>query len=108
MGSGGGLGFDVHELVGLRLQTGYGGSLTARGIHAGCARDARAPAPWADHDHRPKPCPRRSGMSYRAMPPASNLLRLVAFAVPAGLLLAAVQPVMGAATGSVGPAWAAQ
>jgi hypothetical protein len=47
-------------------------------------------------------------MSYRAMPPASNLLRLIAFAVPAGLLLAGVQPVMGAATGSVGPAWAAQ
>gem|GEM_PF-1116110 len=47
-------------------------------------------------------------MSYRAMPPASNLLRLVAFAVPAGLMLAGVQPVMGAATGSVAPGWAAQ
>jgi hypothetical protein len=42
------------------------------------------------------------------MPPASNLLRLVAFAVPAGLTLAGVQPVMGAATGSVAPGWAAQ
>jgi hypothetical protein len=42
------------------------------------------------------------------MPPASNLLRLVAFAVPAGLALAGVQPVMGAATGGVGPGWAAQ
>src|SRR5712691_9146382 len=42
------------------------------------------------------------------MPPASNLLRLVAFAVPAGLVLAGVQPVMGAATGSVAPGWAAQ
>jgi len=42
------------------------------------------------------------------MPPASNLLRLIAFAVPAGLLLAGVQPVMGAATGSVAPGWAAQ
>jgi hypothetical protein len=47
-------------------------------------------------------------MSYRAMPPASNLLRLVAFAVPAGLMLAGVQPIMGAATGSVAPGWAAQ
>jgi len=47
-------------------------------------------------------------MSYRTMPPASNLLRLVAFAVPAGLTLAGVQPVMGAATGSVAPGWAAQ
>jgi hypothetical protein len=47
-------------------------------------------------------------MSYRAMPPASNLLRLIAFAVPAGLTLAGVQPVMGAATGSVEPGWAAQ
>jgi hypothetical protein len=42
------------------------------------------------------------------MPPASNLLRLVAFAVPAGLLLAGVPPMMGAAPGSVGPTWAAQ
>jgi hypothetical protein len=47
-------------------------------------------------------------MSYGVMPPASNLLRLVAFAVPAGLMLAGVQPVMGAATGSVAPGWAAQ
>jgi hypothetical protein len=42
------------------------------------------------------------------MPPASRLLRLLAFAVPAALTLAGVQPVMGAATGSIGPAWAAQ
>src|SRR3989442_4138653 len=42
------------------------------------------------------------------MPPARNLLRVVAFAVPAGLVLAGVQPVMGAATGSVAPGWAAQ
>ncbi len=42
------------------------------------------------------------------MPPASRLLRLLAFAVPAALTLAGVQPVMGAATGSIGPGWAAQ
>ena len=42
------------------------------------------------------------------MPPASRLLRLLAFAVPAALLLAGVQPIMGAATGSIGPLWAAQ
>jgi hypothetical protein len=42
------------------------------------------------------------------MPPASRLLRLLAFAVPAALTLAGVQPVMGAATGSIGQAWAAQ
>jgi hypothetical protein len=33
---------------------------------------------------------------------------LLAFAVPAALLLAGVQPIMGAATGSIGPLWAAQ
>jgi len=42
------------------------------------------------------------------MPPASRLLRLLGFAVPAALTLAGVQPIMGAATGSIGPAWAAQ
>ena len=42
------------------------------------------------------------------MPHASRLLRLLGFAVPAALTLAGVQPVLGAATGSVGPAWAAQ
>jgi hypothetical protein len=41
------------------------------------------------------------------VPPASRLLRLVAFAVPAALTLAGVQPVLGAATGSIGPGWAA-
>jgi len=35
-------------------------------------------------------------------------LRLLGFAVPAALTLAGVQPILGAATGSVGPAWAAQ
>jgi hypothetical protein len=54
------------------------------------------------HAHEP------AVMSYRVMPPPSNLLRLVAFAVPAGLLLAGVQPIMGAATGSVAAGWAAQ
>jgi hypothetical protein len=47
-------------------------------------------------------------MSYRVMPPPSNLLRLLVFAVPAGLMLAGVQPVMGAATGSIAFGWAAQ
>ncbi|HYT11161.1 MAG TPA: hypothetical protein VEL12_00120 [Candidatus Nitrosopolaris sp.] len=42
------------------------------------------------------------------MPHASRLLRLLGFAVPAALTLAGVQPILGAATGSVGPAWAAQ
>ena len=42
------------------------------------------------------------------MPRASGLLRLLAFAVPAALMLAGVQPVMGAATGSVTPLWALQ
>ncbi len=42
------------------------------------------------------------------MPPASRILRLLAFAVPAALTLAGVQPVLGAATGSIGVAWAAQ
>jgi hypothetical protein len=42
------------------------------------------------------------------LPPASRILRLLAFAVPAALVLAGVQPIMGAATGSIGPAWAAE
>ncbi|TME50997.1 MAG: hypothetical protein E6I58_16805 [Chloroflexi bacterium] len=42
------------------------------------------------------------------LPHASRLLRLLGFAVPAALTLAGVQPILGAATGSVGPAWAAQ
>jgi len=42
------------------------------------------------------------------MPPASRILRLLAFAVPAALMLAGVQPVLGAATGSVTPGWALQ
>lgn len=42
------------------------------------------------------------------MPPASRLLRLLGFAVPAALTLAGVQPVLGAATGSVAPGWAVQ
>jgi hypothetical protein len=41
------------------------------------------------------------------MPHASRLLRLVAFAVPAGLAMAAVQPLLGAAAGAVGTGWAA-
>jgi len=42
------------------------------------------------------------------MPPASRILRLLAFAVPAALTLAGVQPILGAATGSVTPGWAVQ
>lgn len=42
------------------------------------------------------------------MPPASRILRLLAFAVPAALTLAGVQPILGAATGSVAPGWALQ
>ncbi len=41
------------------------------------------------------------------MPPASRLLRLLGFAVPAALTLAGVQPVLGAATGSIPPGWTA-
>ena len=40
------------------------------------------------------------------MPSASRLLRLVAFAVPAGLAMAAVQPLLGAAVGAVAAGWA--
>ena len=40
------------------------------------------------------------------MPPASVILRLVAFAVPASLALAGVQPMLGAAVGGVGLGWA--
>ena len=40
------------------------------------------------------------------MPRASRLLRLVAFAVPAGLAMAGVQPLLGAAAGAVGTGWA--
>jgi hypothetical protein len=42
------------------------------------------------------------------MPPASRILRLLAFAVPVALTLAGVQPILGAATGSVTPGWALQ
>jgi hypothetical protein len=40
------------------------------------------------------------------MPHASVILRLVAFAVAAGLAMAGVQPMVAAATGSVDPVWA--
>jgi len=40
------------------------------------------------------------------MPPASSLLRLVAFAVPASLAMAGAQPLLGAAVGGVGLGWA--
>ena len=40
------------------------------------------------------------------MPPASRMLRLVAFAVPAGLAMAGVQPLLGSAAGAVGFGWA--
>ncbi|HSP09572.1 MAG TPA: hypothetical protein VLU92_08260 [Candidatus Dormibacteraeota bacterium] len=41
------------------------------------------------------------------MPPASAILRLLAFAVPAALALAGLQPLVAAAAGSVRPEWAA-
>ena len=40
------------------------------------------------------------------MPPASALLRLLAFAVPSALAAAGVQPLLGAATGVVQLRWA--
>jgi hypothetical protein len=40
------------------------------------------------------------------MPPASAILRLLAFAVPAALAAAAIQPLLGAATGAVQLRWA--
>ena len=40
------------------------------------------------------------------MPPPSAMLRMVSFAVAAGLGMAAVQPVVAAFTGVVGLAWA--
>jgi hypothetical protein len=40
------------------------------------------------------------------MPPASAMLRLLAFAVPSALAAAGVQPLLGAATGAVQPEWA--
>lgn len=40
------------------------------------------------------------------MPPASALLRLIAFAVPAALVAAGVQPLLGAASGVVELRWA--
>jgi hypothetical protein len=40
------------------------------------------------------------------VPKASTLLRLLAFAVPAALAMAGVQPLLGAAAGAVGSGWA--
>ena len=40
------------------------------------------------------------------MPPASRLLRLLAFAVPSALALAGVQPLLGTASGAVDSSWA--
>ena len=40
------------------------------------------------------------------MPPASAMLRLLAFAVPSALAAAGVQPLLGAATGAVQLSWA--
>jgi hypothetical protein len=40
------------------------------------------------------------------LPKASTLLRLLAFAVPAALAMAGVQPLLGAAAGAVGLRWA--
>jgi hypothetical protein len=40
------------------------------------------------------------------VPKASTLLRLLAFAVPAALAMAGIQPLLGAAAGEVGLGWA--
>ena len=40
------------------------------------------------------------------MPPASTILRLLAFAVPSALAAAGVQPLLGAAAGAVRLSWA--
>ena len=40
------------------------------------------------------------------MPPASAMLRLLAFAVPSALAASGVQPLLGAATGTVQLSWA--
>ncbi|HEY1454956.1 MAG TPA: hypothetical protein VGG31_00550 [Candidatus Dormibacteraeota bacterium] len=40
------------------------------------------------------------------MPPASAILRLIAFAVPSGLAMSGVQPLVSAATGAVETRWA--
>jgi hypothetical protein len=40
------------------------------------------------------------------LPKASSILRLLAFAVPAALAMAGVQPLLGAAAGAVGTGWA--
>jgi hypothetical protein len=40
------------------------------------------------------------------VPPASAILRLLAFAVPSALAAAGVQPLLGAAAGAVQPQWA--
>jgi hypothetical protein len=40
------------------------------------------------------------------VPKASSILRLLAFAVPAALAMAGVQPLLGAAAGAVGTGWA--
>jgi hypothetical protein len=40
------------------------------------------------------------------VPKASTLLRLLGFAVPAALAMAGIQPLLGAAAGEVGLAWA--
>lgn len=40
------------------------------------------------------------------MPPASAILRLLAFAVPSALAAAGIQPLLGAATGAVRLSWA--
>ena len=45
-------------------------------------------------------------LSFLAMPAPSSLLRMVAFAVAAGLAAAGVQPVLAALTGEVGIWWA--
>jgi hypothetical protein len=40
------------------------------------------------------------------VPPASGILRLLAFAVPSGLAMSGVQPLLSAATGTIATQWA--
>src|SRR5438445_507573 len=56
--------------------------------------------------HGRPPCPRCRPREPLDVPPASRLLRLIGFAVPAGLAMAGVQPLLGAAAGAVGTVWA--
>src|SRR5450756_1035226 len=65
------------------------------------AASIRSPSSRCPPKHRR--CPLDEELS---MPPASALLRLLAFAVPSALAAAGVQPLLGAAIGVVQRGWA--